>query len=251
MTNGDGCSNTCTDEPDPVCNNLTLSPTTLTNNGGNITATCTASNATGYKFILKQGNTVIQTRDYINTSTATFALPANSTASARGYTVDCYVRNANETDITSASCNESIIVPGTVPEPDPVCNNLTLSPTTLTNNGGNITATCTATNATAYKFILKRGTNVIQTRNYLNTSTATLTLPANSAINALGYTVECYVQGGGETDITSASCTESIIVPETPAVCNNLTLSQSTAQINTPINYICNATNATSYIIKQ
>jgi len=138
-----------------------------------------------------------------------------------------------------------------IDEPDPVCNNLSLSPTTMTNLGGNITATCSASNATGYKFLLKRGTSVIETRNYLTSPTATFTLPGNTSTNALGYTVECYVQGGGKSEITSASCDGSIVVPETPAVCNTLTLSHTTVQTNVPVMYTCSATNATSYTIKR
>lgn len=62
------------------------------------------------------------------------------------------------------------------------------------------------------------------------------------------------MKNGTQTDITAPSCQKGAsvagIVIE-PSVCNSLTLSHTTIQTNTPINYICDATNATSYIIKQ
>lgn len=126
MTNGDGCSSTCTTETSSlVCNNLTLAPTTLTKNGGDITATCVATNATQYKFVLKQGSTVIDTKPYQTSTQATFTLPANSTTSSKNYTVDCLVKNATHTDITATSCNKTITVPGTTTEPSS-CDSLTL-----------------------------------------------------------------------------------------------------------------------------
>jgi hypothetical protein len=158
MTNGDGCSNTCTIEnPTLTCTNLTLSPTTLTKNGGSLTATCAASVSSGtqYKLVLKQGATTLETIDYQSLATKTFAytLPANGSVTDKTYSVECFVKNGTQTNITSAACNKNITVPGTVTEAA-VCNSLTLSTTSAQINTP-INYSCSATNATSY--IIKQG----------------------------------------------------------------------------------------------
>lgn len=153
MTNGDGCSNACiTESASLSCNNLGISPATLSKNGGTITATCSATNATQYKFILKQSGTTITTVPYQTSATTTFSLPANTDTANKTYTVDCYVKNTTQTDITATSCNKSITVPGTTVESS-VCNSLTLSHTTVQTNTP-VSYICSATNATSY--IIKR-----------------------------------------------------------------------------------------------
>lgn len=130
MTNGDSCSSTCQTVSTPTlsCNNLTLAPTTLTKDGGTITATCTASNATNYKFVLKQGATIIETKPYQTSNQATFDLDANTTSNDKNYTVECFVKNTTQTnDTTGPNCNKSITVPKTVVETPAVCNSLTIN----------------------------------------------------------------------------------------------------------------------------
>jgi hypothetical protein len=80
-------------------------------------------------------------------------------------------------------------------------------------------------------------------------------IPENGGIANKTYSVDCFVKNGSQTDITANACNKSITVPGTvieTAVCNSLTLSPSTTvNINTSINFVCNATNASSYAIKQ
>jgi len=139
------------------------------------------------------------------------------------------------------------------------CTNLTLAPTTLTKNGGSLSATCTASVAsgTQYKLVLKQWATTLETIDYQSLATKTFAyiLPANATITDKTYSVQCYVKNGSQTDKTATDCIKNITVPGTtpvePAVCNSLTLSHTTIQTNTPVNYICSATNATSYIIKE
>ncbi len=113
MNSGDGCSNTCQNEA-LTCDTLGLAPVTLTHSGGSVTATCQGTNESQYKFVLKQGSTVINTVNYQTSSQTTFTLPANTTASAISYSVQCYVKNSYETDITNTNPN-TCIQPITVP----------------------------------------------------------------------------------------------------------------------------------------
>ena len=138
------------------------------------------------------------------------------------------------------------------------CTNLSLSPTQLTKNGGSLTATCAASvsSGTQYKLVLKQGTTTLETIPYQSLATKTFdyVIPANGSITDKTYSVQCYVKNGDQTDKTSTACAKNITVPGTPvepAVCNSLTLSHTTVETNTPIRYVCNATNATSYIIKE
>lgn len=202
MTSGDGCSNTCTTETSSLtCNNLTLVPTTLTKNGGTITATCAATNATQYKFTLKQGSTTISTVAYQTSPTTTFTLPENSDTTSKTYTVDCLVKNTTQADITASSCNKSITVPGTTVEPS-VCNSLTLSHTTVQTNTP-VSYVCSATNATSY--IIKRGSTVISSlpEGTMNFDTAGT------------YIIGCFING--QTNGPEA-CAKSITVTNPPVV---------------------------------
>jgi len=52
MNSGDGCSNTCQTEV-PLCNALTITPTSVTN-GGTITYTCSGTNAGSYSIIAER-----------------------------------------------------------------------------------------------------------------------------------------------------------------------------------------------------
>lgn len=135
-TAGNTCSATCQTVTTPTlaCTNLTLAPTTLTKDGGNITATCSASNATQYKFVLKQNGTIITTKPYQTSNQTTFSLPANSTTSGKSYSVDCFVANATQTDITASACNKSITVPGTVTEAA-ICDDLIVSDQSISTGG--------------------------------------------------------------------------------------------------------------------
>ncbi len=203
-TNGDGCSNTCTTETSSLsCNNLGISPATLSKDGGTITATCSATNATQYKFILKQSGSTISTVAYQTSATTTFSLPANTDTSNKTYTVDCYVKNTTQTDITATSCNKSITVPGTTIEQS-VCNNLTLSHTTVQTNTP-VTYICSATNATSY--IIKRWSSVI---GYL--PEGTMSFP-----EAGTYSIGCFINGLTDTPV---SCAKSITVTTPPVMTN-------------------------------
>lgn len=202
---GNPCSITCENVTTPTlsCNNLTLatSPATLTKNGWTITATCSASNATHYKFILKQGNTEITTKPYQTGREATFTLPENSWTSAKGYSVECLVKNDNQSDKTDDLCKKSLTVPGTVVEPS-VCNSLTVTPSTATINTP-ISFTCNATNATSY--IIKIGSVAKGT-----VPNGTFTFPESGT-----YEIGCYING---QNTTPTVCKKSVTITPPPLV---------------------------------
>ena len=203
MTSGDGCSNTCTTEASLSCTNLTLSPTTLTKNGGSLTATCAASVSSGtqYKLVLKQGATTLETIDYQSLATKTFAytLPANGSVVDKTYSVECFVKNGAQTNITSAACNKNITVPGTVTEAA-VCNSLILSTTSAQINTP-INYSCSATNATSY--IIKQGGTVIGTL-----PDGTINFPTAGT-----YSIGCFIDGQTTTPV---SCAKNITITNPP-----------------------------------
>lgn len=84
--------------------------------------------------------------------------------------------------------------------PVATCNNLTVSPTSVT-NGGNVNYTCSGTNATSYSVVLSRpdGT-IIQT---LTTPSGSVTIPQTN-----NYTsIKCFVNG---QTTTSGTCQKII-----------------------------------------
>lgn len=206
MVNGDGCSNTCMTEATPTlsCTNLTLTstPATLTKAGWTLTATCSASNATHYKFILKQGATIIDTKEYQVGTQATFTLPENSTSSSKGYTVDCLVKKWAQLDITSDSCKKSISVPGTTTVPAE-CESLTLTPATANTNTP-IDFVCAAKNPTSnttYTIVrdgIAVGTQPIGTMNLSTPKT---------------YTIKCIVD---DKVPTPAACIKTVTITTPP-----------------------------------
>ena len=237
MNNGDGCNNVC--QPEVVnltCDNLSITPATLTQSGGTITATCDGTNETQYKFILKQGATVVNTIGYQNSNQTTFSIPANTGTSGKPYSVECQVKNANESDKTSAACMKSLTVPGT----EPICLNLSVTPTSVT-SGGNITYSCSANNATSYSVVVKNPDN--STFQSFTSETGSFTVPANPAGS---YSVACYINGQTSTP---SSCQKTVTntVPESP-LCTNLSVTKN----GTSVDYSCTGSGPiTSYTIQK
>lgn len=241
MTSGDGCSNTCTTESQTLsCTSLALSPTTLSKNGGDITATCTANPTSGtqYKIVLKQGDTIINPNDtYQSSNTKTFTLPANTTTSDKNYFVDCFVKNGTQTDITANACKKSITVPGTIVVPDPVCTNLTVTPNAVT-DGGSVTLTCTGSGTiTDYSIVIKKPDgSSFQT---LTSNTGSVTIPATPTGD---YTAKCYINNQTTTppDCQKVITNTGSVAP----VCTSLTGIPSTLETGESFTYSCHSSPA-------
>lgn len=200
QANGDGCSATCQTEvvQPPICTGLTIAPATLTSSGGTITATCSGTNVSQYKLVLKEGSTVINTIDYQNSNVGIFTLPWNTTAASKNYSVQCFVKSGTTTDITDNNlCLKTLSVPGTNPQ----CESLTITPTSLT-NGGTVNFNCTGiNNPTSFEVIFKNPNNSVM--QIFTTSSGSITIPATP----LGtYTAECRVNG----QALLAACTKQL-----------------------------------------
>lgn len=72
----------------------------------------------------------------------------------------------------------------------------------------------------------------------------------NKSNTTENYTNTARIDAVGNTSNQSVSSSDPSPVILAPT-CNSLTLSHTTVEINTPIRYVCSATNATSYIIKR
>lgn len=189
QNNNDSCSNTCQPPVAPVCVNLAITPTSVTN-GGTITYTCTATNATSYSVVLKRADgTTVQS---FTSATGTFTIPATPGAT---YTAACYI---NGQTTTPAACQKTI-TNNVVSEA--VCTGLTVTPTSLT-NGGTVSYTCTGNNVTSYSVVFTKpdGTNLQS----FTTPTGTVTIPATPTGT---YNAKCFING---QTTTPAICTKSI-----------------------------------------
>lgn len=97
MTSGDGCSSTCQTEVLPACNDITISPTSVTD-GGAITYTCSGTNAASYFIMGERPN---NTQFATSTSAAgSLILPAGQPAGT--YKISCFVTGTNGQVVTSS-----------------------------------------------------------------------------------------------------------------------------------------------------
>ena len=191
MNSGDGCSNICQPEVPvtPICNNLTVTPTSVVN-GGSITYTCTGTNVTSYSIIARNPNGTI-----IGSSTSAAGGLILPTSPVGTYTISCFV---NGQVTTPASCQKTV-QNTTVAEP--VCTNLTVTPTSVV-NGGNVTYTCSGNNVTSYSVQFSRPDGTIfQT---LTTQNGSVTIPATPTGT---YTAKCFVNG---QTTTPAACQKTV-----------------------------------------
>ena len=146
----------------------------------------------------------------------------------------------NATGVTSGiPVDDTDPTPVLVSTPEPVCTNLSVTPTSVV-NGGNVTYTCTGNNVTSWSIQFSRPDgNVFQT---LTTPTGSVTIPATPTGT---YTAKCFVNG---QTTTPASCQKTVEnTTTTTPTCDNLTVSTT----GTTVNYACTGTNATSYRITQ
>lgn len=229
MNSGDGCSNTCQTEVTPVCNNLTVTPTSVTN-GGTVTYTCSGTNATSYSIIAKKpdGSTLTSS----TSAAGSIILPISP---AGTYTISCYI---NGQVSTPAACEKTVT--NTVVN-EAVCTGLTISPTSVT-NGGNVTYTCTGNNTTSYSVVLTRpdGTTVQS----LTSSTGTLTVPASpSGV----YTASCYVNGQTTTPTVCQKTVTNTVINE--AVCTDLSVTPTSLTNGGNVTYTCSGNNVSSYSV--
>ncbi len=196
MNSGDGCSNTCQTEVTPVCNNLTVTPTSVVN-GGSITYTCTGTNVSSYSIVARNPNGTI-----IASSTSAaggLILPASPIGT---YSISCFV---NGQVTTPASCQKTV-ENTTVNEP--ICTNLTVTPTSVV-NGGNVTYTCTGNNVSSYSVQFSRPDGTIfQT---LATQNGSVTIPATPTGT---YTAKCFVNGQVTTPATCQKTVENTTNPQ-------------------------------------
>jgi len=200
MNSGDGCSNVCQTEVTPICNNLTVTPTSVTN-GGTVTYTCNGTNTTSYSIVAKRPDGTTLTSS--TSAAGSIILPATPTGT---YTVSCYV---NGQVTTPASCEKTVTNNTTV---TPVCTGLSVSPTSLT-DGGNVGYTCTGTNVSSYSVVFSKPDGT--TLQSFSTATGSATVPATPTGT---YTARCYVNGQTSTP---AICEKTITnngTTVTPAV---------------------------------
>ena len=204
MVSGDGCSNICEKETPPaasaVCNNLTVTPTSVSNNGS-ITYTCTGTNVTSYSIIAKKPDGTVFASH--TSATGTITIPANP---AGTYSVSCFV---NGQVTTPASCQKTVV--NTTTTPEAICTNLTVTPTSFV-SGGNVTYTCTGNNVTSWSVeFAKPGGDIFQR---LTTSTGSVTIPASP----LGtYTAKCFINGQTSTPAACQKTVENTASP-TPKI---------------------------------
>lgn len=225
------CQKTITNNTtsEPVCTNLSVSPTSVTN-GGSVTYTCTGNNVTSYSIIAKNpdGTTLASSASPAGSIT----IPANTVGD---YNISCFV---NGQITTPASCQKTVT---NTTQTTPVCNNLSVSTTSVT-NGGNVTYTCSGTNASSYSIQLTNPNNdTIQT---FTTATGSLTIPAAPTGT---YTARCFINGQTSTPSACVKTISNTTVTENP-VCNNLTVSRS----GTNIDYTCSGSGPiSSYTIQR
>jgi cysteine-rich repeat protein len=143
MNSGDGCSNICQPETtvNPVCNNLTVSPTSVIN-GGNITYTCTGTNVTSYSITARDANNNI-----VGSSTSAaggLILPANPLGT---YTISCFVNG----QITTPSSCQKTVTNTTNPTPQIDIDKRDANNADLDGSIGNDTQTVTSGTAAVFK----------------------------------------------------------------------------------------------------
>jgi uncharacterized repeat protein (TIGR01451 family) len=229
MNSGDGCSNVCQTEVMPVCNSLTVTPTSVTN-GGTVTYTCSATNATSYSIIARKPDGSVMLSS--TSATGSIILPASP---AGNYTVSCFI---NGQVSTPTSCQKTVT--NTVPVAS--CDNLTASPSSVT-NGGAITYTCSGTNATSYSIIGQRpdGSTFASSTNPSSTLTILSGEPAGT------YTLSCFVNGQVSTPASCQKTVTNTVVNE--PVCTGLTVTPSSVTNGGNVTYTCSGNNVTSYSV--
>lgn len=228
MTNGDGCSNTCTPEVTPVCTGLTVTPTSV-NNGGSVTYTCAGTNATSYSIVVTGPNG--STFASYTSPTGTIIVPATPTGT---YTARCFV---NGQTTTPAICEKTIPNNTVV---TPICTGLTVTPTSVT-NGGNITYSCTGDNVSSYSVIIRRPDgSILQTS---STSNGSVTIPSSPNGN---YTADCFVNG---QTTTPAICQKTIPNNTIVPVCDYLSVSTTSVTNGGNVTYTCSGTNTSNYSV--
>gem|GEM_PF-989385 len=229
MVNGDGCSNVCTPEIAPVCNNLTIAPTSVTN-GGTVTYTCSGTNATSYSIIARNPDGTILTSS--TSAAGSLTIPVTPTGN---YTVSCFI---NGQVSTPTSCQKTV-TNTTITEP--ICTNLSVTPTSVT-NGGIVTYTCSGNNVTNYSVVFSKpdGT-VLQS---FATQGGSVTIPATPTG---AYTAKCYVNG---QTTTPAACQKTVTnTTVAQPVCTGLTLTPQTLTNGGNVTYSCTGNNTTSYSV--
>lgn len=228
MNSGDGCSNTCQTEVTPVCNNLTVTPTSVTN-GGTVTYSCSATNATSYSIVARRPDGSIITSS--TSAAGSIILPASP---AGNYTVSCFI---NGQVSTPTSCQKTVT--NTVPVAS--CDNLTVTPTSVT-NGGTVTYTCSGTNVTSYSIIAERPDG--STLSSSTSSSGSIILPTSPAGT---YAVKCFVNGQVSTPASCQKTVTNNVVNE--PVCTSLTITPSSVTNGGNITYTCAGNNVTSYSV--
>lgn len=156
---------------------------------------CSGTNTDAYKFIFRQGSTILSTIDYQSSASKTFVIPANTATANKEYSVECYTKNAQNAGVTSGTCNKNLTISGA-----PVCNDLSVSSTSTTANTL-ITYICNASNATSYN--ITNGATSIGT-----TPTGTMTFATPGV-----YAIKCYIDGKNSTP---DACTKNITITNPP-----------------------------------
>jgi uncharacterized repeat protein (TIGR01451 family) len=181
------CSSTCQNNQTLSCNGITVTPAVLTSVGGSIHATCTASsNATQYKFVLKEGLTTIDTVNYQNSNQTDFVLPTNATNTNKTYSVQCYVKNNTETDKTNNPlCIGGATVPGTTSlNPSIVIDKRDANSADIDGSIGNDTQTVAVGNSAVFKIrVTNNGTedlkNLVLSDSMAPNCAGSVTLPSS------------------------------------------------------------------------
>jgi uncharacterized repeat protein (TIGR01451 family) len=176
MNSGDGCSNICQPETtvNPVCNNLTVSPTSVIN-GGNITYTCTGTNVTSYSITARDANNNI-----VGSSTSAaggLILPANPLGT---YTISCFVNG----QITTPSSCQKTVTNTTNPTPQIDIDKRDANNADLDGSIGNDTQTVTSGTAAVFKIrVTNNGTedlrNIVLSDAVAPSCAGNVTLPSN------------------------------------------------------------------------
>ena len=208
------CTSTC-QTPVAVCNNISVTPISVTN-GGTVAYTCSGTNATSYSIIAKRPDGTTLTSS--TSAAGSIILPATPTGN---YTVSCYVNG----QVTTPTSCEKTVTNTTVNEP--VCTDLSITPTSVT-NGGNVTYTCSGNNVSSYSVVFTRPDgSVLQS---FATQGGSVTIPATPTGT---YTAKCFVNG----QTTTPSACQKTVINNTynSPTCDNLSISTS----GTTVNYSC------------
>lgn len=227
------CANGGTNPPtctpivtEPVCINLSVSPTSVTNGGG-VTYTCSGSNATSYSIVGRRpdGSAFV-----ISTSAAgAIILPISPLGT---YTVSCFI---NGQTTTTTACQKTVTNTTPTSVPSATCDSLIFTRT----SGSNWAYNCGGTNVTSYSIVARRPDgNIVAAA--INGS-GILTLPT-SPIGT--YNIACFVNG--QTTTTTA-CQKTI---STEPICTHLSVGPTNLKDGGDVTYNCAGDNVTNYSLQ-